>query len=356
MLATTTGVPLFAALVALIWVDPPRDRPTVPIARAAAATPLPAMALAHRPFLLFDGDEGLRTPLDVDRLLATEQVALCPGDEGSLPVCLTLRGASDLRNGVGNLRFDTGEIEADAEIDTTIYVNVARHATEPGVVYLDYWWYLIDNPADTARGAMCGAGLVIPDITCFDHQSDWEGVTVVAKDPGGEPVAVQYAAHDRIVRVPWGVLQTAWAKPKMRKHTVSRDVSAQPLVFIARGTHAAYPMPCTDEPCSTDTVSPEKRHDGTYAWPERPCGGDCVAPFPATGTGSPASWNAFDGRWGTAVCVLDDLCARAKAPVAPGRQARFKAPWCYSHVVVRDTGTLTPVKGAFKRCKRAAGV
>jgi hypothetical protein len=27
--------------------------------------------------------------------------------------------------------------------------------------------------------AFCGAGLVIPGITCHDHQSDWEGLTVV---------------------------------------------------------------------------------------------------------------------------------------------------------------------------------
>ena len=29
------------------------------------------------------------------------------------------------------------------------------------LLYLDYWWYLLDNPADTGGGALCGAGLVI---------------------------------------------------------------------------------------------------------------------------------------------------------------------------------------------------
>ena len=31
-------------------------------------------------------------------------------------------------------------------------------------IYLDYWWYLPDNPANTAQGAMCGAGLVIAGV------------------------------------------------------------------------------------------------------------------------------------------------------------------------------------------------
>jgi hypothetical protein len=54
-----------------------------------------------------------------------------------------------------------------------------------------------------------------------------------------------------------------------------------------------------------------------------------VTAFPATAAGAPASWNAFDGHWGSAVCVAKVYCARSSAPKAPSNQGRFKRPWCY---------------------------
>ena len=47
-----------------------------------------------------------RTPLDVDRMLATGAVQLCPAGHGLLADCRVVSSASDLRNGFGNLRFD----------------------------------------------------------------------------------------------------------------------------------------------------------------------------------------------------------------------------------------------------------
>ena len=62
---------------------------------------------------------------------------------------------------------------------STIYVRpVRREVNGRQFLYLDYWWYLPDNPARAGKGAFCGAGLVIPGVSCFDHQSDWEGITV----------------------------------------------------------------------------------------------------------------------------------------------------------------------------------
>jgi hypothetical protein len=74
---------------------------------AAAHVAVPQAAIDHRPLLLFDRDEPFDRPLDVDGLLATGLVELCPGGEGLLADCRTVNGAGDLCNGFGNLRFDT---------------------------------------------------------------------------------------------------------------------------------------------------------------------------------------------------------------------------------------------------------
>ena len=310
--------------------DPPHEE-SLPIAAASA---LPEGAIAHRPIILFDTDERFRTPLDVDQMLATGDVQLCPEGTGLLADCRTLRGVTDLRNGFGNLRFDTQQIDDAVDQDrirTTIYVHAVPDQLHRGWTDIDYWWYLADNPADTARGAMCGAGLVIPEITSFDHQSDWEGVTVVL-DEDKRPVAVHFAAHNHVINVPWSTLQAALSgKGRLRRYAGHPDVAERPLVFVARGTHAAYPLPCDSSTCEGDTAFEDNRHNGQHEWPEQPCSTDaCVTAFPRTPSGGDASWNAYKGQWGSAVCIAKDIyCARSNAPKAPGTQGRYMRPWCY---------------------------
>jgi hypothetical protein len=324
-------------LLALAFVQITSSAPAAPGQRllppAAPASPLPRAALEHGPILLFDSDERFRTPLDVDRMLGSGDVQLCPEGKGLLADCLTLHGASDLRNGFGNLRFDTQQI-ADDDLPTTIYAHTVADQLHAGWTDIDYWWYLPDNPANTALGAMCGAGLVIPEITCFDHQSDWEGVTVVVEQ-GDDPVAVHYAAHNHVIAVPWATLQAAVSQRTLRPFAAGRDVANRPLVFVALGTHAAYPLPCRASSCNGDSAFEDNRHDGQRAWSEEPCSvGGCVSPFPRAVDGvSDASWNAFDGHWGSAVCVAKVYCARSAAPRAPGTQGRYKRPWCYDYEI-----------------------
>jgi hypothetical protein len=319
---------------------------------AAAPRPLPQAAVEHRPILLFDTNERFRTPLDVDSMLATGDVQLCSEGNGLLADCRTLNGVADLRNGFGNLRFDTQQIEDDI-IPTTIYAHAVPDELHPGWTDLDYWWYLPDNPANTAQGAMCGAGLVIPEITCFDHQSDWEGATVVV-NPGQKPVAVHYAAHNHVIDVPWTTLQTAVGDKTLRPYAEGRDVANRPLVFVALGTHAAYPLPCESSTCNGDTIFEDNSHDGGHPWPQGPCvPRGCVTAFPrpATGVGN-ASWNAFDGHWGSAVCIAKVYCAQSNAPPAPGRQWRYNHPWCYDFATGPDLRQPRAVKPLPPKCQR----
>jgi hypothetical protein len=327
-----------------------REQPAA-IAAAVAPARLPQAAVDHRPILLFDSGERFRTPLDVDAMLRTGDVQLCPEGDGLLAHCATIGRPSDLRNHVGNLRFDTQQIN-DAGLPTTIYAHAVSDEVHPGWTDIDYWWYLPDNPADTAQGAMCGAGLVIPEITCFDHQSDWEGATVVVS-ADGQPMAVHYAAHSDVIEVPWAVLQAAMKTRELAPFAKRLDVANHPLVFVARGTHAAYPTPCFTDNCPGNSVLEDNTHNGEHTWPEDPCSNaGCVTGFPVTADGAPASWNAFDGYWGSAICIAGDIyCARSHAPKAPGNQGRFKRPWCFNYAVVRDIHQPAPQTPAICRSR-----
>ena len=328
------GVTLPMLILAFAALAPePAPSRAHPLPAAAPAGPLPAIVHEHRPIVLFDSGEEFRTPVDVERMLATGHVELCPEGRGLLADCRSVTRVGDLRNGFGNLRLDTQRIE-DANLPTTIYAQVVPDRLNPGWTDIDYWWFLPDNPANTGQGAMCGAGFVIPEITCFDHQADWEGVTVVL-DEDHEPRAVHYAGHKFIIRVPWPSLQAALRSDRLRPYVKGRDVARRPLVFVARGTHAAYPLPCSSSTCEGGSVFEDTRHDGKHEWDCRGTG--CVTPFPVLARGDGrASWNAFDGRWGSAVCIANIYCARTNGPESPGKQARYKRPWCYNREVRGD--------------------
>jgi hypothetical protein len=312
-----------------------------PVPASVGPAPLPRAAVDHRPTLLFDSGERFRTPLDVDAMLRTGDVQLCPQGNGLLAHCNAIHGAADLQNNFGNLRFDTQQI-ADAGIPTTIYAHAVADHLHTGWIDIDYWWYLPDNPANTAQGAMCGAGLVIPEITCFDHQSDWEGVTVVVTQ-SGQPMAVHFAAHSDVVDVPWATLQAAYKTSELSPFAEGRDTADHPLVFVARGSHAAYPTPCAQSDCPGNSVLQDNSHDGDRPWPDVPCSNAaCVTGFPVAADGTAASWNAFDGYWGSAVCIAGIYCARSNAPRAPGRQGRYRKPWCTDYVVRNDIHNPVP--------------
>ncbi|HET7050423.1 MAG TPA: hypothetical protein VFI54_19325 [Solirubrobacteraceae bacterium] len=318
-----------------------------PVPVAAATAPLPRAAVDHRPILLFDSGERFRTPLDVDAMLRSGDVQLCPQGKGLLVHCATINQPSDLRNHVGNMRFDTQQI-ADAGLPTTIYAHAVPDRVHPGWTDIDYWWYLPDNPANTAQGAMCGAGLVIPEITCFDHQSDWEGATLVVA--GGQPMEMHFAAHSDVINIPWSKLQATYKTRRLARFVKGRDTANHPLIFIALGSHAAYPTPCFTSNCPGNSVLEDNTYDGAHAWPDGPCSTPaCVTGFPVTANGADASWNAFDGYWGSAICIAGGIyCARSNAPRAPGRQGRYRKPWCTDYVVKRDI--RDPVKSIPAAC------
>jgi hypothetical protein len=173
----------------------------------------------------------------------------------------------------------------------------------------------------------CVAGIGIEDISCFDHEGDWEGVTITlrrAVGAGWRPDSVTYAGHEWRYRFPWSELQRA-----------GRTRGDHALVYVAFGSHASYPTPC-DQRLSTchqpRSLLPDGHRDGGSEWlgnrTDDACGGEsCVARLPEQHDGSPGLWNGFGGRWGTAYCVVGlKLCLRGDGPRSPYYQDRFGAP------------------------------
>ena len=129
------------------------------------------------------------------------------------------------------------------------YVS-ARLATSGSRTRIDYWWAFTANRSPSLRDAACLPALAVMRWTCFDHDGDLEGVTVVIR--GGRPESVWFAAHSGVTRVGWTEL----------KHDGDR-----PLVFVANGSHASYPDPCSAN-CrgpgrSVIGSTPEGNHDGS---------------------------------------------------------------------------------------------
>jgi len=339
-----------------------------------------SLALRHRPILRFDRNEQAPRPLAIEDMFARGDVRQCFSRRSSGTECEPARDSRTLRNGDTHLELalprardirktalgeeqrvaDMAAADAPAARPQTapppgtlpaapvdapplgggsaIYVHPVPADTEDArVLYLDYWWYLPYNPAKSGSGAFCGPGLVIPGVTCFDHVSDWEGLTVVLdRTTSGQeptPVAVLYAQHAHVFRYEWDALEKAWADDPDTAaiRDAAEDGATRPVVFVARGTHAGYPLPC-EAGCRQQGGAEEKPHDGELPWagntlPE--CGTQpCVKMLPTSRGGrDPALWNAFEGPWGARSCFLTYYCDSGSPPAAPGQQDRYEEPW-----------------------------
>jgi hypothetical protein len=344
------------------------------------------LALRHRPILRFDNAEVAPRPLSIQALFDSGEVELCSSQRAGNTECNPVPSARALTNGGTHLQLplpsrrelreladrDEGQLSgggtggAPAEPEdlaapppatpppapepsegrllgegSAIYVHPVPSDTEDqSLLYLDYWWYLPYNPAGSGSGAFCGPGLVIPGISCFDHVSDWEGVTVVLDrtTPGLKPtpVAVHYAQHSDVVRYEWPKLQAKWRSNDATRAILQEtgDDAPRPIVFVASGTHAAYPMPCPVKADCRQVMNgaEENEHDGERTWAGNTslnCGDySCLQMLPtARGGRDPALWNAFEGAWGTRNCFLTYYCDSSSPPAAPGQQGRYQRPW-----------------------------
>ncbi|HSK16758.1 MAG TPA: hypothetical protein VK915_11395 [Gaiellaceae bacterium] len=354
----TGGLLGLAVLLAVVFLAPrvaPADQVpgAVPEARLDAADI--AVAELVRPLLFLDRGE-LRYPLDIEDAIAGGRVSQCyEGVAG----CDVLERPQEIDTGYDYLRFAEGPAPPKGGDDSSgYYYRVVRPAD--GRVYVDYWWFFARNPSPVGEDVFCAPGLRTPPFTCQEHESDWEGVTVVLEpctggpdclDAAGErlrPEAVRYAQHEHVVTYSlaetllplWETLRPPWAGLG----------GPRPLVFVARDSHASYPTPCERNCRQTTRDLPESRHDGSIVWTHNASCDGCLRPLPETAAGEPALWNAFPGPWGTQNCILAGAyCDLSRAPEAPARQGRYRDPAREGPSMCLRAGTT-----ALERCPESA--
>jgi Vacuolar protein sorting-associated protein 62 len=275
---------------------------------AAASSALSAaprdVALRFQPHLLFDSAERWR-PVDVDALLAEPGHQVCASS-----ACVALTSLSQLAPpaqyiDLRGTRPDGSDasapdlatcarsqptlLDCDEGGRSAIYAHVRRSGTR---IAIDYWWFLRYN-----------AFLI--DL----HEGDWEGVSVLVNAAGTRVQEVHFAAHASV----WHYADDV---PTI-------DGSHHVRVYLARGSHAAYPKPCSSSCLQTQSVLPEGRFNGRSAWVDNDaaaCARRCVRLFPEA-QGAPASWNAWNGLWGVPRSAL------FPPPRTPAFQGRYLNPF-----------------------------
>jgi hypothetical protein len=332
---------------------PPRAAPVVTEEDQEEAE----LARRVRPVLLFHESEA-RFPLDIGAAIASRLIDACRSALGG-KACKTLEREADVDLDADYLSVADVVGPRGGGPNSSIYYHVVAGDRR---VYVDYWWYFTRNPTPVAAGVFCAPGFQLPGLTCHEHASDWEGVTVVLgpcetfgppcsrfRDRRWAPAAVRYAQHEFLVSYAWRpTLVRLW---KDRSRPVLR-----PLVFVANNSHASYPNACRQRCKQLRTLLgrsvSEAAHNGRVPWSRNSDCGDCVRRLPLTRDDQPALWNAFDGRWGTQKCILaGSYCDASRAPGAPSNQSRYDdpsqpGPWlCLAQPGVPDARTLRRCAG-----------
>jgi Vacuolar protein sorting-associated protein 62 len=283
-----------------------------------------ALAQRYRPKLFLDSKESFQ-PLDVERFLSSDAVKLC-GRIRTAELCGRIAELANLPPSSQYLEFHPKHFR-DRRHPTAMYYHVVRDLD--GRVYVDYWWFFAYNPTPVAQAVFCRAGFNAAGLTCFDHLSDWEGVTVVLAPKDGDlrPERVIYAQHEFGVAYEWDEV---------------RDLGSldgdRPIVFVAKDSHASYPERCLSgcDQIHNPRVRKEGRHDGLAPWAsndDERCRNTCLKRLPQTRDGEPALWNASPRLWGKRNCAFrTSACDGVAPPRAPRYQARFSTPWAPLHV------------------------
>ncbi len=305
------------------------------VSTGALPSGLRALAQRFSPYLRFDSGEQF-FPVEVDQLLAKS------GPDGGHEVCRHVRLDDSCRpvtsykdlldpydeyiDFEGGARLGRDLVDRDNRLRLRRRIYVQAVEDEPaGRVHLVYWWFMRYNVSPVEPERNCLPGFTVSETTCFDHEGDWEGVTVTlaregAPDPltpyapeGWRPESVSFASHSAVTRWSWKALDVE---------------ETHPLVYVALGSHAAYPVRCTARTCDQRLAGiglPEGRFDGRLDWQHDATA--CCLPLPVTPEGRGAMWNAFRGRWGKAQCTLFiKICSQSDGPRSPSFQRRFGAP------------------------------
>jgi hypothetical protein len=321
----------------------------------------------YRPDLRLDSEERFR-PRDMNALLAEQQPTLCepkqlrrddcpprrveeflkrlhgrkynPEDKSYVLERLFLANKKSYVKLGGDERTGRDLPADDPGAVGRIYYKVTRRA---GRAYVEYWWFFRFNESPAYSRYMCLAGLSIASASCFDHQGDWEGITVSVVDKEGEGTRgarVTYTGHN------WPGYSYPWEELSKRRSIADRT---HPLVYVAKGSHASYPTRCESDCTQLDFRAhigpfkvkvPDGRRDGKVPWPRAKAR---LEPLPLDFTGRPSHWLAYQGQWGSSACTyVLKSCTRVTGPHSPAYQDRYGHPFKLTWGKLKYLGPVAP--------------
>ncbi len=348
VIGTGVGFALGAGLVLVLHftnvLSGPGHRQVAPFSEVPSNTAA-SLAARFRPWLLFDTRERWQ-PLNIDSLLDEGTHKFCRGagntdctvienhaafdqlvgQTGELGAHLNLAGS-----GVGQYHGSAPCPPPLLDCGTGPTSAIYYHVTESNDrFYIDYWWFLRFNHFAISK-PLCFSQDLQKASVCDEHEGDWEGVTVVTPPNDANHAAyVVYAAHKGSFRYSTTSLQMVGAD------------RTRPVVYLANGSHAAYPIPCTGEACFQPVGLaagglfdiPDGRYDGGLSWARNPddqCGlggtGSCLLSL------GDQPWTNWPGQWGNG---CESACGGAgdvNSPQSPGLQSRYQTPWCSTETV-----------------------
>jgi hypothetical protein len=328
-------------------------KPAAKTRAASSEVPAPLardLAERFRPRLLFDSQERWR-PLNV-ALMFDERIDGKPAHRlctrGQETPCQPIAGEADFTKLVHEgSAFGGGQyidlagtkladyhgardckplLDCGGAPGSAIYYHVTRSNDR---YYVDYWWFLRFNDFYRTNPAVaCRHQAAITSSVCDQHEGDWEGVTVVT--PPDSPDALDYvvfAAHK-------GTFRYTASELGLKGGTRAN-------VFLARGSHAAYPKACAQTDCTQPAALaaeglvqlPEGRFDGGSPWErnEEDCHADvptsCLLSLPRTDS-DPRSWTVWAGQWGAGCQAACHPLTGVNSPRSPGVQQRYQTPNC----------------------------
>jgi hypothetical protein len=177
----------------------------------------------------------------------------------------------------------------------TVYAHVVQQPDEPGLVFVQYWFYWYYNDWNNK------------------HESDWEGITLKFEASSLDeaisegPVAVGYSQHE-------GGERAAWDDDKLERE------GDHPVVYSSAGSHASYfgsavflGRGASEGFGCDDTSGPSDRLDVDVV----------VLPDTVDDPSDPLAWLAYDGRWG------ERQHGSFNGPTGPAVKDRWMepAPW-----------------------------
>jgi hypothetical protein len=305
------------------------------------------LAARFRPWLEFDSSEHWR-PLNVSLLFDEGTSTFCTrgSDQSCVPVPdaaafgLLARKAGALGpntfvNLAGTKVRDYHGPEQCAPLEdcgsgprSAIYYHVTQSNDR---FYIDYWWFLRFNHFPRSLPwASCRSQLARDNSICDEHEGDWEGVTVVTPPDDDKQIDyVVYAAHK-------GTFRYAASELSLVDGT-------RPKVYVAQGSHASYPAPCSGDCHQPSGLAveglvdlPESSFDGHDDWVRDKDNCEPNAPGSCLQSLSLQPWTTWPGQWGAGCGDACGGATTATSPRSPGLQPRYQTPWCSS-----QNGSLT---------------